>query len=254
MFLIGWPGGSWQATAVIVAIVLGTYIAAFWLALVFWTARDIRQRTSSIAAQIAAPLLVLFLFLPGLWLYIVLRPRYTQAQLYARMLEEEALRLELDRQVGCPACGRSVKDDYLVCPACMTTLKEPCARCSKPLANAWVICPYCGTERPHRRKDEQPARERREAAAAVTSGPGAKERAPKSSDLEPETLPLGPVPAHPSASENGSAPAETTRSEQEPLPLPARLPSRNGRAKSDRVTASQHSREKTEKASPSPRT
>ena len=147
MFLVSWPGGSWQTTAVYVAVIFATYVAAFWLTLVFWTARDIRQRSSSPAAQIGAPLIVLFGFLPGHWLYLIMRPRYTRAQLYARALEEEALRLELDRQVSCPSCSRTVRDDYLVCPACKAQLKQACANCSKPLANAWVACPYCATER-----------------------------------------------------------------------------------------------------------
>ncbi|MCC6381239.1 MAG: zinc ribbon domain-containing protein [Dehalococcoidia bacterium] len=147
MYLMEWPGGSWQATAWGVAFLIGAYLAAFWLALVFWTARDARQRTGSFAAQMAAALLVLSLFLPGLFIYLMVRPRRTLAQRYAQMLEEEALRLELDREVACPACSRRIRDDYLVCPACLTELKQACGSCTRPLANAWRVCPYCMAER-----------------------------------------------------------------------------------------------------------
>lgn len=253
MFLIGWPGGSWQATAVIAGIVLGTYLAAFWLALVFWTARDIRQRTSSPVAQVAAPLMVLFLFLPGVWLYLMLRPRYTQAQLYARTLEEEALRLELDRQVGCPACGRAVKDDYLVCPACAAQLKQPCTRCSKPLANAWVICPYCGIERQRRRKDDRAAKTEEPAAEGTESVPGAAATAPapagngRERKLEPEVLPLGPAGA------SASTPVHAVNGAGKPIPLPARLPPKNGKGKAEHVPAAASQRQgDTEKAPTSP--
>ncbi|MCK9518550.1 MAG: zinc ribbon domain-containing protein [Dehalococcoidia bacterium] len=174
MFLIGWPGGSWQATATFVAVLIGIYVAALWLTMVFWAARDIRQRTTSPAAYIAAPVLVLLTFLPGVALYLVLRPRYTRSQLYARMLEEEALRLELDRQVACPSCARPIRDDYLVCPACAVELKSACASCSKPLANAWVICPYCGVERPAPRQTGRRDRGAREPGAPpVLLGPPA---------------------------------------------------------------------------------
>lgn len=147
VFLVSWPGGSWQATAVYAAVIFATYLAAFWLALVFWTARDIRQRSASPATQLAAPLLVLLFFLPGHWLYLVMRPRYTREQQYVRALEEEALRLDLDQQISCPACSRHVREDFLVCPACRTQLKQACSKCRKPLANAWVACPYCGLDR-----------------------------------------------------------------------------------------------------------
>ena len=130
------------------------YVAAFWLTLVFWTARDIRQRTSDQVAQVAAVLLVVCAFLPGLWLYLVLRPRYTRSQQYARALEEEALRMELEKDIACPKCSRAVQDDFLVCPACRATLKQPCTACSRPLANAWLACPYCGVDRARKRSDK----------------------------------------------------------------------------------------------------
>jgi RNA polymerase subunit RPABC4/transcription elongation factor Spt4 len=145
-----WPGGSWEATAKYVVAVLAIYLAAIWVALVFWTYRDIRQRTRDPILQTVAVLLVLIFFLPGHWVYLIVRPRYTLTELYERSLEEESLLQELEDQKACPTCKRRVVDDYLICPSCRTQLKEPCRQCSKPLSYAWVACPYCGLEKPPR--------------------------------------------------------------------------------------------------------
>jgi RNA polymerase subunit RPABC4/transcription elongation factor Spt4 len=133
-----------------VAALAALYIAALWVTLIFWTYRDIRQRTRDPIVQSVAVLLVLFFFLPGLWLYLILRPRHTLADLYERSLEEEALLQELEDQKSCPNCKRRVHDDYLICPSCRNQLKEPCRSCSKPLSYAWLACPYCGLEKPPR--------------------------------------------------------------------------------------------------------
>jgi RNA polymerase subunit RPABC4/transcription elongation factor Spt4 len=118
-----------------------------WLTLAFWAYRDIRQRTRDPIVQTVAVLLVLVFFLPGHWIYLILRPRYTLSELYDRSLEEEALLQELEDQKACPTCRRRVQDEFLVCPSCRTQLKEPCRSCAKPLSYAWVACPFCGVEK-----------------------------------------------------------------------------------------------------------
>lgn len=146
MFLIEWPGGSWETTAAIVGAVLGTYVALFWIALVFWTVRDVHQRTNNQTTQLGAALLVLALFLPGHWLYLILRPRITLAERYERSLEAEAVLHELADRTNCPACAKRVREDYIRCPSCKTQLKEPCKGCQRPLKFAWLVCPFCGAD------------------------------------------------------------------------------------------------------------
>lgn len=150
MELVSWPGGSWEATLKMAIAVVAIYLAAIWITLIFWTYRDVRQRTRDPIMQSVAVLLVLFFFLPGHWIYLILRPRLTLAEAYERSLEEEALLQELEDQKSCPACKRRVYDDYLICPSCRTQLKEPCRQCSKPLSYAWVSCPFCALEKPAR--------------------------------------------------------------------------------------------------------
>lgn len=150
MTLVSVPDVDWIGYAKTIGLILGLYLAAIWLTLVFWTYRDIRQRSRDPILQTVSVLLVLLFFLPGHWIYLILRPRNTLTELYERSLEEEALLQELEDQKACPTCKRRVLDDYLICPSCRTQLKEPCRSCQRPLSYAWIACPYCGMEKPPR--------------------------------------------------------------------------------------------------------
>ena len=68
----------------IVASFLGAFLAALWLSLIIWTFHDIRARSRDIFAQILATLVVAILNLPGLLIYIMVRPRETLAEAYDR--------------------------------------------------------------------------------------------------------------------------------------------------------------------------
>ncbi|HLB28573.1 MAG TPA: zinc ribbon domain-containing protein [Dehalococcoidia bacterium] len=147
MALVGWPGGSWQSTATLVGLSAAIYAALLWLGIVLWTYKDIRDRSQSLFFHVLAVLLVFMFSIPGLFLYLLLRPRATLAEAYSRALEEEALLQELEGQDACPYCRRRTGPDFLFCPYCRTRLREPCHSCSRPLHHGWAICPYCGSER-----------------------------------------------------------------------------------------------------------
>ncbi|MDZ7727279.1 MAG: zinc ribbon domain-containing protein [Dehalococcoidia bacterium] len=176
MDMINWPGGTWQTTLQITLTILAIYLAALWITLIFWTYRDIRQRSRDPIVQTVAVLLVLVFFLPGHWIYLILRPRYTLSELYERSLEEEALLQDLEDQRACPSCNRRIEDEFLLCPFCRTSLKEPCRSCSKPLNRAWVACPFCGIDKPSTarppRKVQQPASQPAAQPAAAAAGQG----------------------------------------------------------------------------------
>jgi hypothetical protein len=123
---------------------LGAAVAAFWLSMVIWTFRDIRSRTRDLPTQFLATLLVAVLNVPGLLIYLILRPRETLAEAYERALEEELILQTLEEIEQCPACGRRVKAEFIVCPYCHTRLKQRCPRCQRPLRLEWTLCPYCG--------------------------------------------------------------------------------------------------------------
>ncbi len=77
--------------ALVGTALLGAFAAALWLSLVIWTFRDIRSRARDPLARILAVLVVAVLFLPGIIIYLILRPPRTLEQEYQQTLEEEAL-------------------------------------------------------------------------------------------------------------------------------------------------------------------
>jgi hypothetical protein len=125
--------------------VLVTYLAAVWIATIWWTFRDIRARSADVWLQIAATLLVAVLNFPGLLIYFILRPPRTLAEAYAESLEEEAWQRAVAEGRLCPACHQSIEPSYLFCPWCQARLRWPCPRCERPISLRWKLCPYCGT-------------------------------------------------------------------------------------------------------------
>ncbi len=126
----------------------GAFLAALWISLVVWTYRDIRSRARDPLVQVLATLLVAVLNLPGVLVYLILRPPRTLEEEYQRTLEEEALLQALEDLPLCPGCERRVKEDWQICPNCHTKLKKACQNCSKFMELPWNICPYCGTPAP----------------------------------------------------------------------------------------------------------
>lgn len=134
------------STVITVALVYGALLlAVFWLAIILWTYRDMRARSRDSLMQGIAALMVAALTLPGLFIYLFLRPRETLAEAYERSLEEEALLQEIEEKPTCPGCGQRVQHEWQVCPNCHTRLKKPCIACGKMLELAWGICPHCAT-------------------------------------------------------------------------------------------------------------
>jgi hypothetical protein len=129
------------------------FLAALWLSLIIWTYRDIRARARDPLGRILAVLVVAVLFLPGIVVYMILRPRYTLEDEYQRTLEEEALLQSIEETPVCPGCGRRTHTDWMVCPNCHTKLKKPCLQCSKLMDLPWNLCPYCSTPTPGMRRE-----------------------------------------------------------------------------------------------------
>jgi RNA polymerase subunit RPABC4/transcription elongation factor Spt4 len=131
----------------------GAFLAALWIALVIWTYRDIHGRARDPLVHILSALLVAVLNLPGVLVYLILRPARTLEEEYQHTLEEESLLQALEDLPLCPGCERRIREDWQVCPNCHTKLKKTCHHCGKLMELPWNICPYCGTPVPGMRQE-----------------------------------------------------------------------------------------------------
>lgn len=119
------------------------FLAILWVTLILWTFRDIRRRTRDPLVRILAILVSTLLFIPGVLVYLLLRPAETLDEEYQKNLEEEALLQTLDEAALCPGCSRKIDLLWQVCPNCHTRLKKKCSSCGKLLDLNWDVCPFC---------------------------------------------------------------------------------------------------------------
>ena len=126
-------------------MVLGAYLIVFWFGLVVWTVQDVRHRSRDWLVRILAILMVLVFSIPGLIVYLIIRPSETLAVTDARALEAEALLQGMEEIQTCPHCKERVQDEFAVCPYCGVALKRQCVSCDRLLALNWTVCPYCAT-------------------------------------------------------------------------------------------------------------
>ncbi|MCS7011537.1 MAG: zinc ribbon domain-containing protein [Anaerolineales bacterium] len=142
------------STLALFLVSLGSaFLVALWVAIVIWTYRDIRARVRERTVHILAAFLVALLGLPGVLVYLILRPSRTLEEEYQQTLEEEVLLQSLGDPLLCPGCERHVREDWLICPSCQTRLRKPCHQCGRLMELAWTICPYCTTPVPGVRKE-----------------------------------------------------------------------------------------------------
>jgi RNA polymerase subunit RPABC4/transcription elongation factor Spt4 len=128
------------------------FLATLWVSLIIWVFRDIRKRSEDTLVIVLAVVISIILFLPGVLIYLILRPSMTSVEKYQEALEEEALLSTLEEGGLCPGCERKVQSEWMLCPSCHTIIKKKCPGCQNLLELAWDICPYCSLElTPHKR-------------------------------------------------------------------------------------------------------
>ncbi|HWF32315.1 MAG TPA: zinc ribbon domain-containing protein [Solirubrobacteraceae bacterium] len=162
------------------------FVVVLYLSLIYWTYADAKRRIADPILVGCATAASLFPFV-GTIVYMILRPPEYLEDVHERELEVQAAEArlhELDHSL-CPHCDYRIERDFVRCPSCLRKLKERCVSCSRPLDQAWTICPYCETEvapaEPPRR-----TRRRRTAAAAAELEPVA-EAEPELGSGRPET-------------------------------------------------------------------
>ena len=125
------------------------FVVVLYFALIYWTYADARRRIYDPMLVGCATAASLFPFV-GTIVYMILRPPEYLEDVRERELEMQAAEArlhELDHGL-CPHCDYRIERDFIRCPSCLRKLKERCVSCSRPLDQAWTICPYCETEVP----------------------------------------------------------------------------------------------------------
>jgi hypothetical protein len=141
------------------------FVVVLYLSLIYWTYADARRRIADPMLVACATVASMFPFV-GTIVYMVLRPPEYLEDVRERELETQAAEARL-RQLDhalCPYCDYRVEHDFIRCPSCLRKLKERCVSCSRPLDQAWTICPYCEADVPGL---ASPRSRRRRAAAAL---------------------------------------------------------------------------------------
>jgi RNA polymerase subunit RPABC4/transcription elongation factor Spt4 len=173
-----------RAAQVLVALA-GAYLIVLWFALVVWTFRDIEGRSRSVFTQVFSTLLSVLFFVPGVLLYMLLRPKETLDEAFQRSLEEEYLLQDLEELPHCPSCHRYIEDDFVLCPACHAQLREPCGSCERLVDLRWPLCPYCGVVQ----SEQSESGDRAEPPAARWTAPGLRRRRLPEGESRPRPAP-----------------------------------------------------------------
>ena len=125
------------------------FVVVLYLSLIYWTYADARRRIVDPMLIGCATAASLFPFV-GTIVYMILRPPEYLEDVRERELETQAAEARLKQldQTLCPHCDYRIERDFIRCPSCLRKLKDRCVSCSRPLDQAWTMCPYCETEVP----------------------------------------------------------------------------------------------------------
>ena len=173
------------------------FAVVLYLSLIYWTYADARRR-------ILDPMLVgcstaasLFPFV-GTIVYMILRPPEYLEDVRERELEMQAAEArlhELDNGL-CPYCDYRIERDFVRCPSCLRKLKERCVSCSRPLDQAWTICPYCETEVPGLTTSRRSRRRRGAGVESERARSGPPARGRRGARASGPAQSRGSTPAH----------------------------------------------------------
>jgi hypothetical protein len=125
------------------------FLLVLYVSLIYWTYQDARRRIADPVLVGLATFVALFPFV-GPLVYMVLRPPEFLEDIRERDLELQnaEARLAAFNRLQCPYCEYRIEREFVRCPSCLRKLKERCANCSRPLDQAWTICPYCEADVP----------------------------------------------------------------------------------------------------------
>jgi hypothetical protein len=124
--------------------VLGFVLVVFWLFIIGWVWIDSGERTSKKDSRIGYVLLAVFLNIPGLIIYLIIRPGDTIEEIYWADLERRYLKYETADLGDCPKCGSQLFPGYVHCANCGYEIKTRCPQCSVLVNKDHKYCEFCG--------------------------------------------------------------------------------------------------------------
>jgi hypothetical protein len=127
-------------------LVLGSILIIFWLIMVGWVWIDSGERTSKKDARAGYILLVILLNIPGLIIYLILRPSETIEEIYWADLERRYLKYETAELGDCPKCGHQLLPGFVFCTNCGYRIKRKCPKCGVLIGKDHKYCEFCGAQ------------------------------------------------------------------------------------------------------------
>ncbi len=124
--------------------ILGFLLVVFWLFIVGWVWVDSGERTSKKGLRVGYVVLASLLFIPGLIIYLVIRPSETIEEIYWADLERRYLKYETADLGDCPKCGSQLFPGYVHCTNCGYTIKIRCPKCNLLVNKEHKYCEFCG--------------------------------------------------------------------------------------------------------------
>ena len=128
----------------------GLYLVLLWLACAYWVFKDARRRNRHLVTPyLAAAAIVLaspVVFPLAVFVYRIVRPGQTLSEARQQHLEDRLVDLDLQALAGCPDCGTTVEEGWLVCPSCRTRLAHRCLECGRSMRLDWSVCAWCAAE------------------------------------------------------------------------------------------------------------
>jgi hypothetical protein len=126
--------------------VLAVLFGIFWLFVIGWVWSDAGDRSSNPVFKILSVGLVAVLNIPGLIIYLILRPKQTIAEIYWSDLERRYLRYETAELGDCFNCGFQLQPGFVHCPNCASVIKVKCTGCEVFIDKGWKYCPFCSKQ------------------------------------------------------------------------------------------------------------
>lgn len=120
-------------------------LIASWVGAVLYVLHDSERRFKNPVMRLLAVLLPLGLWLPGLLIYLFLRPSETVTDRMYQKFLTNTVKLQENPSM-CPTCKGFVKPDFIYCPHCGDTVLMGCGHCSRSMRRDWKHCPSCGNQ------------------------------------------------------------------------------------------------------------